>query len=159
MSTAKVQIGQRLCDDFGSIVDQRDQEIAEATESAYLAGIAETGRPRVGEWCRINGKLRRFAHDWDDSLQWTDNAGSFHIGMTGHAGMSGSLESPEPADEFFLTDEWHPAGFWFFHHTRSGAHRGVQMTMAVRVWELRPKDGREVLSCRESLERKGIKAY
>lgn len=154
-ATARVEIGHRLPDDFHSVVDQRDQEIAEGRELAYLEAVRDHANPLVGEFAIINGKYRRVAYDWGDSLQWCEN-GSFHIGKSGCASMSGSLERGEPVDEFQPTSEFRQASYWFFHHDHAGAHRAVHMTLAVRVWRHVPKDGREVLSCKESLARRRI---
>jgi hypothetical protein len=80
------------------------------------------------------GSKRIVSHVWQDSVQ-TSKGGSMHVSRGGKADFSGGLDSSRPIELFVPTDEWDMVpGFWFFHHERSGAHRGAYFSMRVRVW-------------------------
>lgn len=92
--------------------------------------------PRVGDFVRLPcGKLQRLAHDWGDSIQTTDH-GSFYLYGCAHADMSGSLDPGFARSRFRDSGQIRDGLFWFFHHDRAGAHRGVYFTMPCRIYHL-----------------------
>ena len=115
--------------------DERNTEIAAEIESAWTA---HTDRPRVGDFVKMpNGSLRRCSHGWDDGMQ-TSDGGSYSIGKSGRASMSGSLYPSQLWEFFHDTGETKLGRFWFFSHNRPGAGRGVDVYLPCRVYELRP---------------------
>lgn len=72
----------------------------------------------------------------DNGFTATGDGGSFSLGASGHMSYSGSLSSGVPLSHLRDTGERRKARAWFFHHGQSGAHRGVDCEVFVRVWEL-----------------------
>jgi hypothetical protein len=90
--------------------------------------------PRIGDYVRFqSGEIERFSHDWTDSLQ-TAPGGSFFLYGSGNASFSGGLNPAIPADSLTLTDEAMEGTFWFFHHGRAGAGRGVYFKIPCRIY-------------------------
>lgn len=106
--------------------------------------IAEWGKiagPRVGDFCELaDGTVRRFTHDWGDSLQTTCGTGhpcagdvSFYFGK-GYMSFSGSLDSSIPKEQFSSVNEMREGSAWFFHHDWAKAHNGVYFKVPCRVY-------------------------
>ncbi len=96
--------------------------------------------PRIGDYIKmLDGSLRRFTHDWCDSIQTTalNHDGSFFLGL-GYASFSGSLDPgvERPRIER-VPGEVLSGRFWFFHHDSSGAARGVNCEITCRVFRER----------------------
>ena len=97
---------------------------------------ARTGRPRVGDYLRLqDGSLKRFCNDTGDGQQ-TTYIGSFHIGNSASVSYSGGLDSPMMWERFKPTSETTKGRFWFFSHDRAGAGRGVDVFLPCRIYEL-----------------------
>lgn len=115
--------------------DERDAEILAERIAAWDA----VSGPRVGDFCKLlDGSLRRFTHDWGDSLQ-TSCAGmcagdqSFYFGK-GYMSFSGSLDSAIAKDKFAPMAGTQDGGAWFFHHDWPKAHSGVTVKVPCRVY-------------------------
>ena len=116
-------------------LDDRNAAIAAET---IAAREQITGKPRVGDFVRMpNGTLERCASAWDHGMQ-TCFGGSFYIGKSGLASMSGSLNASQLWEYFQPTEETKPGRFWFFSHGLAGAGRGVDFWMPCRVYKLVP---------------------
>ncbi len=98
--------------------------------------------PRVGDFVKMpDGTLRRFTHDWDDSMQ-TTVAGShpcvgdesFYFGGA-YMSFSGSLDSAIAKADLRDTGEQRDGKGWFFHHDFPTAHNGVTVKVPCRVYE------------------------
>ena len=119
--------------------------------------------PAVGDFVLMPSKdgepedVRRFTHDWGDSIQTTISTktradgtkhpcagdSSFYIDRDGECNFSGSLDAAIPKSKLVKkTDRYGQAkrtgGIWFFHHDQPGAGRGVYATMMFKVWEYLP---------------------
>jgi hypothetical protein len=134
-----VVIGQRLADEFRSVVDEKDEAYAALAE-ANRAKLP-LDRPLMGDYLRLPwySNLQRFSHDWGSHVQYTKHGcGNFYICADGDSQLSsGSLETGLRIENLHPTDEFKEADFWFFHHGHAGAHRGVYCKIKVRVWEYR----------------------
>jgi len=94
--------------------------------------------PRVGDFVRFPGEaeLRRFTHDWGDSIQTSDLLfphGSYYLGE-GYVSYSGSLDPSIKKAALTLTDEVREGKVWFFHHDQAKAHNGVSAMVTFRVY-------------------------
>ena len=119
------------------VPDERD---AELLRSRYAAWAKRRG-PRVGDFLRVGpDRFLRFTHDWGEDIQTTSRTfsgdGSFYLSSDGFASFSGSLDPAIDKRRLTKTDELRNGSFWFFHHDRSGGHRGVGATMPCTVWAL-----------------------
>lgn len=115
-----------------------DDKNAAIAADIQAARDAITDRPRVGDFVRMpNGSLERCAHAWDDGMQ-TCFGGSFSIGKSGLASMSGGLNGSQLWEYFQPTDETKAGRFWFFSHGLAGAGRGVDFWLPCRVYRLAP---------------------
>jgi hypothetical protein len=110
--------------------DTRDQDILDN----IMIAREKITRPRIGDYVRfLNGKIERFSHDWDDSLQ-TSPCGSFFLYSGGNASFSGGLNPAIPVESLTLTEEIKDGEHWFFHHNSAGAGRGVYFKIPCRVY-------------------------
>jgi len=94
--------------------------------------------PRVGDYIQmLDGTMRRFTHDWDDTIQTTtpgDKFGSsFYFGK-GYMEFSGGLDRAIPKDKITATNETKDGRAWFFHHDWATAHNGVDFNVPCRVY-------------------------
>lgn len=90
--------------------------------------------PLVGDFVKMpDGKIQRFAHDWDDSLQ-TCEGDSFYLYKSGLASMSGGLNPSIPLNQIVVIPEQMQGSFWTFHHGYAEAHNGVYFKIPCRVW-------------------------
>lgn len=115
-------------------LDDRDEDILfdRVTRRSHIKG------PRVGDFCILkNGEVRRFTHDWGDSIQISvkDQAGSFYFDASGHLDYSGGLEPAMPKASFRQRPEMREGACWFFHHNERRAHNGVTAMIPCRVYE------------------------
>lgn len=115
--------------------DTADQKLL---DSRLLAWSRVDG-PRVGDYVRmLDGTLRRFTHDWGDSIQTThpkfSGDASFYFAGD-YMSFSGSLDSAIPKMKLIATTESKPGYAWFFHHNESRAHNGVSFQVPCRVFE------------------------
>lgn len=117
--------------------DSIDQEILDKR----IATRDLIARPRTGDFVRFaSGEVERLSHDWQNAFQTSPiRAGSFYLHDHGGSSFSGSLNPLIPADSLSLTDEKMDGEFWFFHHGRPGADRGVRFTVSCRVYETSAK--------------------
>lgn len=99
---------------------------------------------RVGDYVRmLDGSLRRFTHDWGDSIQTTCGpshpcAGDQSFYFYGRTmSFSGSLDSAIPAQSLRDTGQVKDGSAWFFHHGEARAHNGVTVMVPCRVYEVR----------------------
>lgn len=110
-------------------------EIDKAILQDRITARARINGPAVGDYILFpTGELERFSHDWVDGLQ-TSPGGSFYLFNTGSASFSGGLNPSTPRDAMQLTDTKLPGEFWFFHHDRAGAGRGVYFTIECRLFK------------------------
>lgn len=116
--------------------DNRDREML----VSRLAAFGAVEGARVGDFCRMpDGELRRFTHDWGDSLQTNgpkQALGCFYLGH-GYMDYSGALDPAIPRDRLFETDETKLGAAWFFHHNEHRASNGVYFEVPCRVFEYR----------------------
>lgn len=97
-----------------------------------------------------DGSLRRFTHDWNDSLQTTAkplnsfesrkadetkvyNSGSYYFYGT-WMDFSGSLDPSIRKSELEDTGKTREGACWFFHHNHVEAHNAVHTTVPCRVY-------------------------
>ena len=129
--------------------DDRDLQILKTRQASY---DAKPGA-RVGDWFRLaNGEMRRFTHDWEDSLQTTcvdGESGSFYLGMIdgmwldagqapyAYVSYSGSLDPSIPRNRLEDTGETRPGRVWFFHGDFQMANNGVEFEIPFRVFKER----------------------
>lgn len=86
-----------------------------------------------------NGEKRRISHLWDHFVQTTKTGqGSWYISRTGKSQFSGALCQGQLREYFQATGDHSFEEFWFFHHGRSGAGRGVRAKLQVPVWRFSP---------------------
>jgi hypothetical protein len=91
--------------------------------------------PRVGDFVRmLDGSVQRFSHDWGKDIQTTDG-GSFYLGYSGLASMSGGLNPAIMKETLEETDETMVGTFWFFRHDQARAHNGVDVRIMCRVYK------------------------
>lgn len=113
-------------------------------DAATLASLIDAWNgvagARVGDFVKMpDGTLRRFTHDWGDSIQ-TTGAGQFAEDVSfyfagGYMSFSGSLDSAISKDALRDTGEVKDGRAWFFHHGEVRAHNGVQVRVPCRVYE------------------------
>jgi len=113
------------------VPDDLDAKLLAEKEAAWNARAPN--RPRVGDFVMIGTRTGRFSHDWNDTIQWS-KGGSWYLHDHGYASFSGGLNPPIPVAGLTLTEEVRDGDFWFFHHDRAGAHRGVGCKMGCRVF-------------------------
>jgi hypothetical protein len=90
-------------------------------------------KPRCGDFVRFAcGTLRRISHIWPDGVQ-TSAGGDWYLGH-GYVSFSGALYTSVPLSTLVRTDETREGRFWFFHHDRPGAGRGVGFCKDCRVY-------------------------
>lgn len=95
----------------------------------------KAGTPQVGHFVRFgDGTHRRISHDWGDEVQ-TSDGGSFHLSASGDLSFSGSLYPSIPTESLSSTGEYKTGGAWFFSHDHRIAHNGVDILIALPVWE------------------------
>ena len=110
----------------------------------YQARLTDWGAidgPRVGDFVEmLDGTLRRFTHDWGESIQTTVGdrhpcAGdqSFYWGGD-YMSFSGSLDPAIPKLSLELTEQKRDGWAWFFHHDEMRAHNGVSVAVPCRVY-------------------------
>jgi hypothetical protein len=113
--------------------DEKDAEIARDRLAIWNARQG----PRVGDWVdMLDGTQRRFTHHWGDSIQTTCGnveSGSFYF-YGESMSFSGSLDPAIPINRLQDTGEIRHGRAWFFHHSQSGAGRGVYFTVPCRVF-------------------------
>ena len=121
--------------DFDSI----DDEIL----NARIVEWGKVSGPRVGDFCELSdGTVRRFTHDWGDSIQTTvppkghpcSGDSSFYFG-NGYMSFSGSLDSAIPKSQFEMVPRMQEGSAWFFHHDWMTAHNGVYFKVPCRVYK------------------------
>ena len=109
-----------------------------------IAQWTKRNGPRVGDFVHMpDGTLRRFTHDWDDSLQTTCGGShpcagdqSFYLGK-GFMSFSGSLDSSIPLERItWMPGEIKEGGCWFFHHDFMTAHNAVYAKVPCRVYKV-----------------------
>lgn len=116
--------------------DEIDQEILK--NRIFLREKIEGAR--IGDYIHmLDGTLRRFTHDWSDSIQVTSKEGcydvSFYLGSSGYASFSGSLDPSISKEKIKNTCENKLGQFWFFHHDHARAHNGVKVNVLCRVFK------------------------
>lgn len=99
--------------------------------------------PRVGDYIEmLDGSLRRFTHDWGDSLQTTVGTNhpcsgdeSFYLCDNGALSFSGSLAPPIDISNIADTGKTRSGGCWFFHRDYATAHNGVRAEVDCRIYK------------------------
>lgn len=95
--------------------------------------------PRVGDYIQmLDGTVRRFTHDWGNTIQ-TETPGnkfgsSFYFG-NGYMEFSGGLDRAIPKEQIRATTETKDGYAWFFHHDWKTAHNGVHFNVPCRVYQ------------------------
>ncbi len=115
-------------------MDERDHQILAKRQALRN----KKKNPRIGDYCLLlDGTLRRFTHNWGDSIQTTPEKqeGSFYLSDEGLADYSGGLDRSIPLSRFILTKETKKGNFWFFHHNEYKAHNGVYFELDCRVYQ------------------------
>ncbi len=135
MGTAYVEIGKRLDTQVRSKVDEKDQEIANRLEVAYNA---KTGL-RLGDVIRIGDNLHRLSVRFENGTFQTCkfDEGAFFIGHGWSEHSGGHNHGIHALKNLKATSERVEADYWFFHHNEVQGGGRVDMTMDVRVWELK----------------------
>ena len=139
--TITTELNRKGCTPEGdnSHLDARDTMIAAEICAAWRARAG--GLPRVGDFVWMpNGHMRRCAHGWDGPAggMQTCDGGSFSIGKSGMASMSGSLYGSQLWEYYQTTTETRLGRFWFFSHNLAGAGRGVDVWLPCAVFQLVP---------------------
>jgi len=110
--------------------DEKDLKIATDRIKAYN----KRRGPRVGDFIIMpDGSYQRFSYKWPEGLQ-TSNGGSYFLGSSGYASMSGSLNRTVPNKQIKPTPERKEGPFWFFHHDMATAHNAVGVRALCRVY-------------------------
>lgn len=142
----------------GTVTDVRLDDQDERTIIARAAAYDRIPGPRVGDFVEFaDGITRRISHVWaadwhEDNIArcQTSDGGSFYLGGIGesmwhrlsggegdrgdaYVSFSGSLYESVKADTLKLAGSRNGA-VWVFHHEQWGAGRGVNGTMAFRVF-------------------------
>lgn len=98
--------------------------------------------PRVGDFVILpDESIRRFTHDWTDSLQTTirqGNDSSFYFSPNGFCDFSGSLDDSLPIERLEDTNETRLGRVWFFSNNIARAHNAVHAQVSFRVYRYRP---------------------
>jgi hypothetical protein len=98
--------------------------------------------PRVGDFVIMPDEtIRRFTHDWTDSLQTTirQNAqGNVHLNQGGFCEFAGSLDSSLPIECIEETTETRLGRVWFFSNNIAKMHHAVHGLVSFRVYQYRP---------------------
>lgn len=92
--------------------------------------------PDIGDYVLFpSGELERFSHDWGNGFQ-TSPGGSFYLLANGRSSFSsGGLNPTIPVESIEEFPGARLLGrFWFFHHGRAGAGRGVYVDSECRVF-------------------------
>ncbi len=91
----------------------------------------------VGDLVIAGDKTYRVAHDWGDSVQFTDGrfGASFYFGE-GYVDFSGGLDPSIQKLCFTSTEERRAAPVWFFSQGFVRAHNGYHTEAMFRVWRL-----------------------
>lgn len=125
-----------------STTERRDRtELDDVDEDILLMRAtrrAQKPGPRVGDYCIMSdGDVRRFTHDWDDSIQLTPpgEAGSFYLDASGNLDYSGGLVPAIDKSRLRPRTELREGPCWFFHHDRHRADNGVTALIPCRVYE------------------------
>lgn len=98
--------------------------------------------PRVGDYfVNENNELQRlcislsnYGEDFKHIFQVGSLYGSYHISKGGFSSYSGGCDERVDLTNSKLIGE-KPASFWMWHEGRSGAHRGIQITINVKIWK------------------------
>jgi len=117
-----------------AVLDDRNLEILRES----LEALDKHEGPRVGDFVVFaDDVVRRFSHDWEESgLQTTDDrfgSQSFHLG-DGYLSYSGALRPPVKRETLTRADEIRLGWVWIWHHGWSGASRGVDVQVPLRVF-------------------------
>lgn len=120
-------------------------EFDEVDEALRVKRQRERGKiegPAVGDFVIFaDGTQRRISYVWPNGVQTSDLKGLFsgryYLSTNGYASFSGGLHPITPTEALkpFEGGELWAGRFWFFHHDHAGAHRGVNCTVMVKVWE------------------------
>jgi hypothetical protein len=135
MSTATVEIGKQLDTRERCKVDEEDLALAKHYERCYN----DQGIICLGDIIRMGDKLVRISVMFGNGTFQTCHAdeGAFFIspGWASHSG--GHNHGIHKIMDLKATDERMTADYWFFHHGEVQGGGRVDMTMAVRVWEMK----------------------
>lgn len=113
-----------------AVLDDRNLEILRRN----LEALDKHDGPRVGDFVEFaDGVVRRFSHDWDEYGLQTSDGGSWHLG-NGFLSFSGSLHPTVSRETLTRADEIRSGSAWIWHHDWSGASRGVDVTIPLRVF-------------------------
>jgi hypothetical protein len=98
--------------------------------------------PRVGDFVIMpDESIRRFTHDWTDSLQTTTRQGndsSFYFSVNGLCDFSGSLDDALPIEQIEETTDTRHGRVWFFSNDIARAHNCVYAQVSFRVYRYQP---------------------
>ncbi len=91
---------------------------------------------QVGDYLeRKDGSVSRITYHWGKSVQDGGGAGSFYLDSSGAASYSGSLDDPISLTKIVPTEEEREGRFWLFSCDWSGANRGIDFCINVKVWK------------------------
>ena len=100
---------------------------------------------RVGDFLKLTPpdprcpNYTRFTHDWGDLMQTGgQSGGSYYLIGGGGLSYSGSLDHGISPDDLLLTEETKHGAVWFFDKDFSGAGRGIECWVPMRVFIPRP---------------------
>jgi len=100
------------------------------------------GRPRLGDFVIMpDESIRRFTHDWTDSLQTTIRQGtdsSFYFSPNGFCDFSGSLDSSLPIERLEETTATRLGRVWFFSNNVARMHNAVRAQVSFRAYRYQP---------------------
>jgi len=98
--------------------------------------------PRVGDFVIMpDESVRRFTHDWTDSLQTTirqNNDSSFYFSLNGFCNFSGSLDDSLPIEQIEATTETRLGRVWFFSNNVARMHNAVNARVPFKVYRYQP---------------------
>jgi hypothetical protein len=97
--------------------------------------------PRVGDYLKLprtdprQGEFTRFTHDWGDHIQTGGGEhGQYYLMPHGYLSYSGSLDPGLAKAAVLPLAETKPGAVWFFDGDISGAGRGVDCMVPMRVF-------------------------
>jgi len=115
--------------------DERNLAIKNRLEEAFNS----ISGPRVGDFVRmLDGTLRRFTHDHENTIQVTPSGAggyeSFHLTKSGRVSYSGGLDTGISYKHLKETAEFREGIFWFFDSDLPGKDRGIEFSIECRVY-------------------------
>lgn len=136
--------------------EKRLQQAAKDFEiiKEYLLAYDQKSGPRVGDFLSIgNGEYARLTNHCGNAIQTGSPVDSYYLGR-GTISYSGGLDPAIPID-FFQShshETTKEGRVWIFSDSWAGAHRGVYLTVPLRVYQLK-RDEKTIEAISRIIER------